>query len=45
MKNLIVIKLKLFINLETIGEEDKNKKKLYLIQKNLKNFLHFSETT
>ena len=37
MKNLIVIKLKKFINLktigeETIGEEDKNqKKKLYLI--------------
>ena len=32
MKNLIVIKLKKFINLKTIGEEDKNqKKKLYLI--------------
>ena len=38
MKNLIVIKLKDFFNLKTIGEEDKNQKK----KKNLKNFLHFS---
>ena len=49
MKNLIVIKLKKIINLKTIGEEDKNQKKKKKIisnfKKNLKNFLHFSETT
>ena len=30
MKNLNCIQIEIFINLEIIGEEDKNKKKLYI---------------
>ena len=49
---MIVVKLKKFINLktigeETIGEEDKNQKKKIISNflKNLKNFIHFGENT
>ena len=38
MKNLDCIQIEIFINLEIIGEEDKNKKKLYIF-KNLTKFL------
>ena len=33
MKNLDCNQIKIFINLEIIGEEDKNKKKLYIYLK------------
>ena len=45
MKNLDCIQIEIFINLEIIGEEDKNKKKkLYIyiyILENLTKFLQF----
>ena len=45
MKNLDCIQIEIFINLQIIGEEDKNKKKIIYIFKNLKNFLQFGEAT
>ena len=33
MKNLDCIQIEIFISLEIIGEEDKNKKKLYIFLK------------
>ena len=47
MKNLDCNQIKIFINLEIIGEEDKNKKKknyIYFLE-NLKKILHFGEAT
>ena len=46
MKNLDCIQIEIFINLEIVGEEDKNqkKKKLYIF-KNLTKFLQFGEVT
>ena len=43
MKNLDCIKIEIFINLEIIKEENKNKN-IYIL-KNLTKFLQFSETT
>ena len=43
MKNQDCIQIKIFINLEITGEEDK-KKKLYIF-KNLTKFLQFGEDT
>ena len=45
MKNLDCIQIEIFINLEIIGEEDKNKKKIIYIFKNLTNFLQFGEAS
>ena len=45
MKNQDCIQIKIFINLEIIGEEDKNKKKKLYIFKNLTKFLQFGEDT
>ena len=45
MKNLDCIQIEIFINLEIIGEEDKNKKIIIYIFKNLTNFLQFGEVT
>ena len=45
MKNLDCNQIKIFINLEIIGEEDKNKKNYIYLLKNLKIFLHFCEAT
>ena len=45
MKNLDCIQIEIFINLQIIGEEDKNKKKIIYIFKNLTNFLQFCEAS
>ena len=45
MKNLDCIQIEIFINLEIVGEEDKNKKKKLYIFKNLTKFLQFGEVT
>ena len=45
MKNLHCIQIEIFINLEIIGKEDKNKKKIIYIFKNLTKFLQFREAT
>ena len=45
MKNLDCNQIKIFINLEIIGEKDKNKKNYIIFLKNLKKFLHFGEAT
>ena len=42
MKNLDYIQIEIFINLEIIGEEDENKKKIIYIFKNLTKFLLYS---
>ena len=44
MKNLDCIKIEIFINLEIIKEENKNKKYIYIF-KNLTKFLQFGEAT
>ena len=44
MKNLDCIKIEIFINLEIIKEENKNKKNIYIF-KNLTKFLQFGEAT
>ena len=45
MKNLDCNQIKIFINLEIIGEKDKNKKNYINFFKNLKKFIHFDEVT
>ena len=45
MKNLDCNQIKIFNNLEIIGEEDKNKKIYIYFLKNLKKFLLFDEAT
>ena len=45
MKNLDCNQIKIFINLQIIGEKDKNKKNYIKFLKNIKIFLHFSEAT
>ena len=46
MKNQDCNQIKIFINLEIIGEEDKNKKNYIYFLKNLKKKkLHFDEAT
>ena len=45
MKNLDCIQIEIFINLEIVGEEDKNQKKKLYIFKNLTKFLQFGEVT
>ena len=43
MKNWDYNQIKIFINLEIIGEKDKNKKNYIIQKKNLKKFLYFGE--
>ena len=45
MKNLYCNQIKIFINLEIIRKEDKDKKYIYLFLKNLTKFLQFGEAT
>ena len=45
MKNLDCNQINIFINLEIIGEEDKNKENYIYFLKNLKKILHFGEAT
>ena len=45
MKSLDCNQIKIFINLEIIGEEDKYKKIIFIFFLILKNFLQFSAAT
>ena len=45
MKNLDCNQINIFISLEIIGEENKNKKHYIYFLKNLKKFLYFYEAT
>ena len=45
MKSVDCNQIKIFINLEIIGEEDKYKKTIFIFKKNCKKFMQFSAAT